>query len=124
MNQQQTLPRIRRHKRIRAKIRGTSARPRLALFRSNRALYVQLIDDIQGKTLAAVRYTKGALKGKAPKSAKSETPQEAAFRVGGEIAAKAKEQKISRVVFDRGGYVYHGRVKAIADGARKGGLEF
>lgn len=115
--------RIIRHKRIRAKISGTGERPRLSLYRSNRSLYVQLIDDIVGKTIAAVRYTSVAPKGKAKPAAK-ETLQAAAFRIGEEIAAKAKEKKISRVVFDRGGYVYHGRVKALAEGARKGGLEF
>lgn len=115
--------RIIRHKRIRAKISGTGERPRLSLYRSNRSLYVQLIDDVVGKTIAAVRYTSVAPKSKA-KPAKKETLQAAAFRIGEEIAAKAKEKKISCVVFDRGGYVYHGRVKALAEGARKGGLEF
>ena len=84
---------------------------------------MQLIDDTVGKTIAAVRYTSVVPKDKA-KTAKKETLQAAAFRVGEEIAAKAKEKKINRVVFDRGGYVYHGRVKALAEGARKGGLEF
>lgn len=115
--------RIIRHKRIRAKISGTAERPRLSLYRSSRSLYVQLIDDVVGKTIAAIRYASVVPKDKA-KLAKKETLQAAAFRVGEEIAAKAKEKKISRVVFDRGGYVYHGRVKALAEGARKGGLEF
>ena len=94
-----------RARRARAKFFGTSQRPRLSVFRSNKFIYVQLIDDENGKTLVAA------------KSDKSEG-------LGQEIAKKAKELKIDTVVFDRGSYQYHGRVKAVADGAREGGLKF
>lgn len=102
-----------RHKRIRAKIVGTATRPRLAVFRSNRFVYAQLIDDAAGKTLAAVdsRNVKGATAG------------EKATVVGTEIAKKAKDLKVESVVFDRGGFPYQGTVAAVADGAREGGLK-
>lgn len=102
-----------RHKRIRAKIVGTATRPRLAVFRSNRFVYAQLIDDAAGKTLAAVdsRKVKGATAG------------EKATAVGTEIAKKAKDLKVEAVVFDRGGFPYQGTVAAVADGAREGGLK-
>lgn len=102
--------RLKRQIRSRAKTRGTGERPRLSVFRSNRGLYVQLIDDVQGKTLASAS-AKGA---------------NVSFgeKIGVEIAAKAKELGITKVVFDRGAYLYHGKVKAIAEAARKNGLEF
>ncbi|KPJ54920.1 50S ribosomal protein L18 [Parcubacteria bacterium DG_72] len=99
--------RIRRHKKVRAKIKGTNKVPRLCVFRSNKYIYVQLIDDETGKTLA---------------SASSELKK--ADKVGKDIAKKAEELKIKKVVFDRGGYKYHGRIKALADAAREAGLKF
>jgi large subunit ribosomal protein L18 len=102
-----------RHKRVRAKVEGDSNKPRLCVFRSNQHIYAQIIDDINGKTLAAVKDTE--IKGKKTDIAKN---------VGLLIADKAKGLKITEVVFDRGGYQYHGRVKALADGAREGGLKF
>jgi large subunit ribosomal protein L18 len=106
--------RIGRHRRIRAKVSGTTARPRLAIYRSNRYIYAQLIDDTASQTLAAVDSRKVA----------GATLTERATNVGGEIATKAKAAGITEVVFDRGGFRYQGTVAALADGARKGGLGF
>lgn len=103
------------HSRIRKKISGTAERPRLNVFRSNKGIFAQLIDDLAGHTLAAAS-TKEVTSG-GTKSEKSKA-------VGALLAEKAKAAGISVVVFDRGGYLYHGRVKALADGAREGGLEF
>lgn len=111
------IKRKQRHKRIRAKIKGTAARPRLVVFRSNQHLYVQLIDDDKGKTLVS-------LSDFGIKQKKGLTRLELAKKIGISIAKKALEQNIKKVVFDRAGYKYHGRIKAIADGARKSGLEF
>lgn len=108
---QQSRKRI--HLRVRKKVNGTTERPRLNIFRSNKAIYCQIIDDLNGHTLAAASST--GLKG-------SKTEQAAA--VGKIIAEKALAAGINNVVFDRGGYLYHGRVKALADGAREGGLQF
>lgn len=105
------LKRKRRHKRVRAKIHGTVKVPRLCLFKSNRYIYAQLIDDEKGKTLIAV----SNLKGKKPKTA---------FEIGETVAKKALEKKIKKIVFDRSGYKYHGQVKALAEGAREAGLKF
>ncbi len=107
--------RTRRRNRIRAKISGTASIPRLAVFKSLKYIYAQLIDDEAGKTLASA--TSLAIKGKSTKTAK-------AVQVGKLIAEQALERKISKVVFDRGGYIYTGRVKALADSAREGGLKF
>ena len=107
--------RIRRHRRVRGKISGTAERPRLVVFRSNRGIFAQLVDDDAGRTLASARWT--ALGGKPG----SKTEQ--AHAVGKALAAEAKKAGIERVVFDRGGYLFHGRVKALAEGAREGGLE-
>jgi len=108
--------RERRHRRVRGKVSGTSERPRLAVFRSNRGIFAQLVDDGSGRTLAGASWV--ALKGfKGDKSAQAK-------EVGKQVAAAAKKAGIEAVVFDRGGYLYHGRVKALADGAREGGLEF
>ncbi len=108
--------RLRRRRRVRAKVRGSAARPRLSVFRSNRGLFVQLIDDDSARTLVAVSWTEPELrKLKAAEQAK---------RAGELIAARAKEAGIEACVFDRGGYQYHGRVKALADSAREGGLSF
>ncbi len=105
--------------RIRVKITGTAERPRMSVYRSNRHIYVQLIDDTQSQTLVALstgdkNFDDSELNGKC----------EQAKKIGLLIAAKAKAAGIDRVVFDRGGYLYHGRVKALSDGAREGGLEF
>jgi large subunit ribosomal protein L18 len=104
-----------RHTKIRAQVKGNSSRPRLVVFRSNIHIYGMLVDDTRGKTLVSV----------SDKSLdKKMTKLEKAQEVGKELAEKAKKEKISKVVFDRAGYLYHGRVKALAEGARAGGLNF
>jgi large subunit ribosomal protein L18 len=108
--------RERRHKRVRGKIVGSAERPRLVVFRSNRGIEAQLVDDIEGKTLAAASW----LHLKSFKGSKSEQAAE----VGKLLASNAKKANVETVVFDRGGYLYHGRVKALADAAREGGLKF
>ena len=108
--------RRRRHRRIRGKVAGTADRPRLAVSRSNMRIYAQLIDDDRGHTLAAAGSHEAALRD-LPKGA-------AAAEVGKLIAERARAAGVERVVFDRGGYRYHGRVQALADGAREGGLTF
>lgn len=107
--------RIKRHVRIRSTISGTATRPRLSLFRSSAHIYAQLIDDLSGKTLAQA--SDATMKEKMTKTDKAKL-------VGKNIAASGKAVKITKVVFDRGGFSYHGRVKALADAAREGGLEF
>ena len=109
--------RQRRHKRVRGKVSGTAERPRLVVFRSNRGIDAQLIDDSSGRTVAAAGWLqiKKSLKG-------NKTDQ--ASEVGKLLAEKAKEAGVEEAVFDRAGYLYHGRVKALADGAREGGLRF
>ena len=109
--------RERRHRRVRGKVSGTAERPRLVVFRSNRGIEAQLVDDLEGKTLAAASWLN--LK-KTFKGSKSEQAAE----VGKLLAANAKKANVETVVFDRGGYLYHGRVKALADAAREGGLKF
>ena len=109
--------RIKRHKRIRAKISGTPERPRLNVFRSETNIYAQVIDDVNGVTLAAASSLDKTFDGKG-------SNKEGAKKVGLMIAARAKEKGIETVVFDRGGYLYHGRVKELAEGAREGGLVF
>jgi large subunit ribosomal protein L18 len=108
--------RERRHQRVRGKVSGTAERPRLVVFRSNRGIEAQLVDDLEGKTLAAASW----LHLKSFKGSKSEQAAE----VGKLLAANAKKANVETVVFDRGGYLYHGRVKALADAAREGGLKF
>jgi large subunit ribosomal protein L18 len=104
--------------RIRKKVSGVASKPRLSVFRSNTDIYVQLIDDTNGATIAAASSKqKDIAAQKAPKTEKSKL-------VGTAIATKATELGITKIVFDRGGYIYHGRVKAVAEGAREGGLEF
>ena len=110
--------RTRRHNRARAKIKGTASTPRVSVFRSNRHMFVQVIDDSTGKTILS-----NTIEPKTKSKAKS-AKTEAAALIGETIAQKAKEAGISKVVFDRGGFRYHGRVKALADGLRKGGLQF
>ena len=109
--------RERRHRRVRGKVAGTAERPRLAVFRSNKGIFAQLVDDEAGRTLAAASWL-GVKKGfKGDKT-------EQATEVGKTLAEAAKKAGIEAVVFDRGGYLYHGRVKALAEGAREGGLKF
>ena len=105
------------HKRIRSRVAGTQARPRLAVFRSLNHIYAQVIDDGPGNTLAAASSTEKDLRGKGGNV-------EGAKLIGKAVAERAKNKGITRVVFDRGGYLYHGRVKALADAAREAGLEF
>lgn len=112
--------RLKKHVRVRKKIKGTAECPRLNVFRSLSHIYAQIIDDTTGKTLVAASTLDGLLKGKV----KSGGNKEAAGEVGKLIAEKAIENGIKKVVFDRGGYLYHGRVKELADAARKAGLEF
>ena len=116
----------RRHRRVRKKIVGTAERPRLAVYRSNRHIYAQVIDDVAGRTLAAASsLTLAASAGSAGgKGGDGEDPKAKAKAVGAQVAEKAKAAGVTRVTFDRGGFRYHGRVQALADGAREGGLEF
>ncbi len=108
--------RERRHRRVRGKVSGSTERPRLVVFRSNRGISAQVVDDLGGRTLAGASWVGlGKFKG---------TKSEQAAAVGKLLAERAKEAGIETVVFDRGGYLYHGRVKALADGAREGGLQF
>lgn len=107
--------RKRRHKRVRAKVSGTPEIPRLSVYKSNAGVFVQLIDDIAGKTLVSAGNKEVKAKG---------TKTEQGFEVGKLIAEKAKKAKIEKVVFDKGGFKYHGRIKAVADGAREAGLQF
>ena len=121
--------RVRVHTRIRRRVRGTDERPRLAVFRSLNHIYAQVIDDRKGHTLAAASSgEKKSDEKKTEKAEKGKTPTggnvAGAQQVGTLIAERAKAQGVTRVVFDRGGYLYHGRIKALADAARKAGLEF
>jgi len=109
--------RLKRHVRVRGKISGTPECPRLNVFRSNANIYAQIIDDVNGVTLVSANTLEKAFEGAAGNA-------EAAKKVGLTLAERAKEKGITEVVFDRGGYVYHGRVAALAEGAREGGLEF
>jgi large subunit ribosomal protein L18 len=108
--------RLRRRRRVRAKVRGTGDRPRLSVFRSNKGVQAQVIDDVAGHTLAAVSWTEADLK--------SLGSMEQAKRAGELLAERAKSAGVETVIFDRGGYRYHGRVKALAEGAREKGLSF
>jgi len=107
--------------RIRKKVMGTAERPRLTVFRSLNHIYAQLVDDLSGRTILTVSSLDKEV---VPKVKTAKGKIEAVKLVGKQIAAKAKEKGIERVCFDRGGYLYHGRVKAVADGAREGGLNF
>jgi large subunit ribosomal protein L18 len=111
--------RLARHRRIRRALSGTAERPRLAVFRSLSHIYGQIIDDVAGHTLVSASDLEPTLRSEA-----SGTKSERARRIGQELAARAKEKGITSVVFDRGGFLYHGRVKSLAEGAREGGLEF
>jgi large subunit ribosomal protein L18 len=108
--------RLRRRRRVRAKVRGSAERPRLSVFRSNHGISAQLIDDVHGHTVAAVHWTEGDLR--------SLGRMEQAKRAGELLAERAKEAGVETCVFDRGGYRFHGKVKALAEGAREGGLRF
>ena len=107
--------RQRRHRRVRKRVVGTPDRPRLAVFRSNRHVYAQVIDDTAGRTLAAASTLKDA---------EGDDPKARAKAVGVALANKAKEAGVTQVAFDRGGFLYHGRIQAVAEGAREGGLDF
>jgi large subunit ribosomal protein L18 len=109
--------RVRRHRRVRKKIMGSAKRPRLAVFRSNKHIYVQAIDDLAGRTIVSASTTEADLRGGATSTV------DAAKQVGKLVAERAKAAGVTTVVFDRGGFKYHGRVAAIADGAREAGLE-
>jgi large subunit ribosomal protein L18 len=111
--------RLRRHRRVRKKVAGTAQRPRLSVFRSGRHMYAQVIDDVRGQTLAAASTLEAAFRG----GGGSTATVDAARRVGELVAQRALEAGIRQVVFDRGGYLYHGRVAAVAEGARAAGLD-
>ena len=111
------LERTRRHARVRTKVSGTAERPRLCVYRSNKNIYVQIIDDVAGNTLAQASTLDKEIKTKYAN-------KEAAKEVGALIAKRAADKKIETVVFDRGGYIYHGIVKELAEAAREGGLKF
>jgi large subunit ribosomal protein L18 len=108
--------RLKRRRRVRAKVQGTAERPRISVFRSNRGIFAQLIDDDGGRTIAAVNWTEPTLRDLAP--------MDQARRAGALLAERAQAAGIDSAVFDRGGYRYHGRVQALAEGAREGGLGF
>ena len=108
--------RLKRRRRVRAKVRGTAQRPRISVFRSNRGIFAQLIDDDAGRTIAAVNWTEAELR--------KLGPTDQARRAGALLAERANAAGVDEAVFDRGGYQYHGRVQALAEGAREGGLAF
>ena len=108
--------RLKRRRRVRAKVHGSAERPRISVFRSNRGIFAQVIDDESGRTLASVNWTESDLR--------SLKPMEQAAKAGELLAQRAKAAGVETAVFDRGGYQYHGRVKALAEGAREGGLKF
>jgi len=112
------------HKRIRRKLYGTPERPRLSVYRSLNHIYAQLIDDMGGKTVVAANSREGAGKPEAGAKKRTGGNLAAAKAVGKTLAQRAKDKGVSKVVFDRGGYLYHGRVKALADAAREAGLQF
>jgi len=115
-----SVSRSRRKRSIRGKLSGTAARPRLTVFRSNKHIYAQVIDDVAGKTLAAASTANEGVREAAAEKKKTEIAE----MVGQKLAEKCKELSIESVVFDRNGFIYHGRVKAVAEGAREGGLRF
>ncbi len=118
MKKNNSFQRSRIRRRIRGKISGTTERPRLSVFRSNKQIYAQIIDDSEGRTLASASSIDKAI------ASKTVNKIEQAKLVGQLLAEKAKEAEVETVVFDRGGYVFHGRIKSLADGAREGGLKF
>lgn len=114
------MSRLRRHKRIRKKLDGTAEVPRLAVFRSHLHIYAQLVDDLSGRSITATSTLDPAIKAELTGKKKSERSR----IVGKRVAEIAKQHGITRIAFDRGGYVYHGRIQALAEGAREGGLQF
>ena len=112
--------RLRRHRRVRGKVHGTEERPRLVVYRSLNHIEGQVVDDVAGRTIVGISTNAQALRDRKSELSKSESSREA----GRLLAEKAREAGVTSVVFDRGGYLYHGRVKAFAEGAREGGLEF
>jgi len=114
------VARIRRHKRVRNRVKGTSERPRMSVFRSNANIYAQIIDDIKGVTLVSACTLDKEIKN----DLKDSGNKDAAAKVGALMAKRALAKGIKQVVFDRGGYLFHGRIKSLADGAREGGLKF
>jgi len=118
--EEKRLARKRRHLRVRKKIEGTAQRPRLSVYRSLKHIYAQIIDDINGHTLVSASTQESSFKEEFPATMN----KEAAHRIGELLARRALDKGIEAVVFDRGGYIYHGRVKALAEGARKQGLKF
>jgi len=118
MKSKRSIQRSRVRTKIRGKISGTSERPRLSVFRSNKQIYAQIIDDAEGKTLTSASSIDKDI------ASKTVNKVEQAKLVGQLLAEKAKEAEVETVVFDRGGYIFHGRIKALADGAREGGLKF
>jgi len=114
---EKVVKRLNRHKRVRAKIKGTGERPRLCVFRSNKHIFLQLIDDLSGKTIVSASDIKDSQKSKLNKT-------DSAKEVGKKLAEEAVKKDIKTAVFDKGGYLYHGRIKSVADGAREGGLKF
>lgn len=110
--------RINRHKRVRAKVSGTAERPRVSVFKSNKHIFVQFIDDKDRRTILSSKIISGS------KSKIKESKTDKAAKIGEMLAEKAKESGIKEIIFDRGGFKYHGRVKAVAEGLRKGGLKF
>lgn len=120
MGQKEQIARVRRHARVRKHVDGTLERPRLNVFRSLEHIYAQVIDDVAGNTLASASTVDTEVR----KQVEGKTKAEAAKLVGQIVAERAKKAGVSKVVFDRGGYRYHGRIKALADGARDGGLDF
>jgi len=119
-NKREDSARLRRKARVRKKITGTEERPRVCVFRSNKHIYAQVISDTRGQTLVAVSSLSKGL----AEACKKSKGVEAAKKVGLALAEACKQKNITKVVFDRNGFLYHGRVKAVADGAREGGLEF
>jgi large subunit ribosomal protein L18 len=120
MASKKTITRLRRKRSIRKRITGTADRPRLSVFRSNKHIYAQVIDDVSGKTLASASSQTDSVSGGLEGKKKTEIAE----LVGQTIASACKEKQIGTVVFDRNGFIYHGRVKAVAEGAREGGLVF
>ena len=118
---ERTLRRQRAHRRVRARVSGTGERPRLSVYKSSKYIYAQVIDDLRGETVAQASSTEPALRGRFEGGGNSRA---AAKVIGETVAERAREKGVERVVFDRGGYIYHGRIKAVADGAREKGLEF
>lgn len=119
--QQRAVRRQRAHRRVRARVSGTAERPRLSVYKSSKYIYAQVIDDLKGETLAQANSAEASLRERYEGGGDSRA---AAKVIGEAVAERAREKGIERVVFDRGGYIYHGRVKAVADGAREKGLEF